>query len=39
MTEAYHLRGGKLWLAFELKNYEEIPFGVAYSESQRLLIA
>ena len=36
-TEAFHLRGGKLWPAFEFKNYEETNMVPSYRESKRFL--
>jgi hypothetical protein len=36
-TEGFHLRDGKLWPAFQAKNYEEVGFAHPYSESQRVL--
>jgi hypothetical protein len=36
-TEGFHLRGGKLWPAFQVKTYEESPFAHPHSESQRVL--
>jgi hypothetical protein len=38
-TEAFQLRGGRLWPAFEVTNYQEVLDGLPYAKKQRVLVS